>query len=184
MDWPPSRVQSKLFGNWELCLFIVAHSRLGGTIPGTNKELRKLWSVLKARKGDWPAILSLQSLENRPAHKDAHLSEYFVAKVGNDLVGCVAGRHEGEAGYLYGLVVNRKWRKQGIGHALTDECLAYLRMRRAKTVFALAMFWNLRFFKKHKFVVAKRSAFPDLIDLHGDFREDWGRHSTLLCVKF
>jgi len=42
-----------------------------------------------------------------------------VAKVNDELVGCVAGRYKGGIGYLYGLVVRKEWRRQGIGHALS-----------------------------------------------------------------
>jgi N-acetylglutamate synthase-like GNAT family acetyltransferase len=145
---------------------------------------RKLWQLSRARKRDWPSIAALQSEEHRPGHGDSTVSEYFVARVGDELVGCVAGRYSGGMGYLYGLVVGKSWRRHGIGHALTDKCLSHLQTRNASQVFALVMFWNVRFFKRHKFIVVKRSTFPGLIELHGDFGEAWGRHSALLCVKF
>jgi N-acetylglutamate synthase-like GNAT family acetyltransferase len=144
---------------------------------------RKLWRLSRAREEDWPAIVALQSAEHRPKHEGSRVSEYFVAKVGDDLVGCVAGRHSGGIGYLYGLVVGKNWRRRGIGHALTDKCLSHLQTRNASQVLALAMFWNVRFFKRHNFIVVKRSTFPGLMDLHGDFCEAWGCHSALLCVK-
>jgi N-acetylglutamate synthase-like GNAT family acetyltransferase len=152
---------------------------MGGLTKG-----EELWNLYKAHKADWPAIVDLQSAENRPMHQDSRVSEYFVAKVDHELVGCVAGRCKGEIGYLYGLVVRKEWRRQGIGHALTGQCLAHLQTRSAGQVFALAMFWNVRFFKGHRFIVVKRSTFPGLIGLHGDFCEAWGRRSALLCVKF
>jgi N-acetylglutamate synthase-like GNAT family acetyltransferase len=147
-------------------------------------ETRRVWRLRRARKGDWSAILSLQSVENRPSRQDSTVSEYFVALVDRELVGCVAGRCEGGAGYLYGLVVAKKWRKKGIGHALTDICLAHLRRAKARAVFALSMFWNVRFFKNHGFVIVKRGLFPELVAVHADFAANWSRHSTLLSVKF
>jgi N-acetylglutamate synthase-like GNAT family acetyltransferase len=149
---------------------------------GSNE--RKLWRLSRACKQDWPAIVALQLAEHRPRHEDSRASDYVVAKVGDELVGCVAGRYSAGTGYLYGLVVGKKWRRHGIGHALTAECLSHLKTRSANRVFALSMFWNLRFFRRHSFVVVKRSEFPDLIDLHGDFREPWGRRSALICVTF
>jgi N-acetylglutamate synthase-like GNAT family acetyltransferase len=145
---------------------------------------RKLWRLSRARERDWSAIVALQSAEHRPRHEDSTVSEYFVAKVGDELVGCVAGRYVGDIGYLYGLVVGKSWRRHGIGHALTAKCLSHLQTCNASQVLALAMFWNVRFFKQHKFIVVKRSTFPGLIELHRDFDEAWGRHSALLCVKF
>lgn len=142
------------------------------------------WSLDRARQVDWSTILTLQVAENRPRRKDSSVTEYLVAKVGNDLVGCVAGRYKGEVGYLYGLVVGRQWRRRGIGHALTDQCLAHLQSQSATKVFALAMFWNVHFFKRHDFVVTKRSTLSNLMYLHEDFREEWGRHSALLCKTF
>jgi N-acetylglutamate synthase-like GNAT family acetyltransferase len=146
------------------------------TISGLNR--RKVWRLSRARKQDWPAIVALQSAEHRPGREDSRVSDYFVAKVGDELVGSVAGRYSGGTGYLYGLVVGKKWRRHGIGHALTAECLSHLETRSANRVFALAMFWNLWFFKKHGFVVAKRSEFPDLIDLSDTrLRADAARNS-------
>lgn len=83
-------------------------------------------------------------------------------------------------GYLYGLAVAKDWRRRGIGHALTQERLDWLASKSIKSVYVLAMFWNIRFFKKHGFVLVDRKIFSDLSHLHEDFSDRWSRRSALL----
>jgi len=147
-------------------------------------QVRTVYRIRKARTADWPDILRLQSLNNRPARRDSIVSDYFVAFVSDELVGSCAIRANADAGYLYGLVVSRQWRKRGIGHALTSECLGHLQSSQVRKVLALAMFWNIRFFRKHGFSVIKRTSLPNDAAIHHDFSEDWSRRSTLLCVDF
>ena len=127
-------------------------------------------------------ILRLQSGENRPARRDSKVQEYFVADAGGQIVGCAAVRAKQNTGYLYGMVVNKAWRKRGIGHALTDARLTSLEKSGVTTAFGLSMFWNLRFFRKHGFTVVQRTAFPELQQLHGDFLEGWSRRSALISL--
>ncbi len=136
----------------------------------------------KARHNEWPAVLRLQSEEKRPSRRDSQISDYFVALAGDDLVGCVAVRAQGEMAYLYGLVVAKKWRQRGIGHALTDKCIDALRKKGVKRIYLLAMFWNIRFFSKHGFSLIDRQLRPQLACLHQDFIDTWARRSALLCL--
>jgi N-acetylglutamate synthase-like GNAT family acetyltransferase len=99
-------------------------------------------------------------------------------------MGCAAVRKDGEVGYLYGLAVDKAWRRQGIGHALTQERLDWLRNEAAKSAYVLAMFWNVRFFKKHGFELTDRSLARELGQLHGDFSQSWSARSALLQCKF
>jgi len=145
--------------------------------------VRVAWRLRRATERDWPAILALQSAENRPHRQDSRVLDYIIALAGRELIGCVAGRCEGGTGYIYGLVVATRWRRRGIGHTLTNACLSHLRRSKAEAVFALSMFWNLGFFQKHEFVLVKRGSFPDLVALHGDFSAEWGRHSALIRAR-
>ncbi len=110
------------------------------------------------------------------------MSEYFVASVAGEIVGCIASRSAGRIGYIYGLVVSKSWRRQGIGHFLTQECIEHARQAGAKQIFVLAMFWNIRFFKKHGFMLVQRSSFSDLAAVHADFVQQWASRSALLCL--
>lgn len=140
------------------------------------------YRIRKARRPDWPKILRLNSQQNRPARKDSVVSEYFVAYAGAEIVGAAAIRLIRNTGYLYGLVVARDWRQRGIGHALISACLDHVRVVGGERVLAFAMFWNIRFFRRHRFYPIKRSSLSEPDSLHGDFTEEWCRHSALLCT--
>lgn len=138
--------------------------------------------IRKAHKRDRLGIARLHSSHNRPIRRDSSISDYFVALASEELVGTSAVRFNADIGYLYGLVVARQWRKQGIGHALMYACLDHLRKARVRRVLALVMFWNIRFFRKHGFTLVKRTSVPAAVDIHDDFTQDWSRHSALLCA--
>jgi N-acetylglutamate synthase-like GNAT family acetyltransferase len=138
--------------------------------------------IRKARKHDWRGIAQLHCSQNRPIRRDSSVSDYFVALASEELIGTSAVRFKADTGYLYGLVVERQWRKQGIGHALICACLNHLREARVRRVLALVMFWNIRFFRKHGFTVIERTSVPAAAGIHGDFCQEWSRRSTLLCA--
>jgi N-acetylglutamate synthase-like GNAT family acetyltransferase len=140
------------------------------------------YRIRKARKPDWPKIVRLNSHHNRPGRQDSTVFDYLVAIVTREIVGAAAIRLNGTTGYLYGLVVASGWRRNGIGHALTDACLERVRDFGAERVFAFAMFWNIRFFRQHGFAPIKRASLAEPNLLHGDFSEEWCQHSTLLCA--
>jgi amino-acid N-acetyltransferase len=145
-------------------------------------EADKVLELRKARCSEWPAVLHLQSEEKRPPRKDSQIADYFVALDRDKLVGCVAVRAQKEMGYLYGLVVAKNSRRRGVGTALVANCIEALQNNGAKTVYLLAMFWNIRFFSKHGFLLADRQLRPQLASLHEDFIENWARRSALLCL--
>lgn len=156
-------------------------------VSGAKEELRSeqrpvLWVLRRARQRDWHQILAIQSAANRPERQDSKCEEYIVGTVGKEIVGCVAGRCVGKDGYLHGLVVAKQWRRQGIGHALTSACVDSLGESGTTRIFLTAMFWNVRFFEKHGFSLTKRSLYPEIEHLHGDFREEWGRRSAILFL--
>jgi N-acetylglutamate synthase-like GNAT family acetyltransferase len=143
------------------------------------------WTIRRASAGDSSAIRALHKALNRPSRTDSDTAEYFVASAtAESLIGCAAVRKMNDIGYLYGLVVDKIWRRRGIGHALTQERLDWLRGEAVTSVYVLAMFWNVRFFKKHGFEVTDRTVRQHLIYLHGDFSQTWSMRSALLQHKF
>jgi len=141
-----------------------------------------LLSIRRAESGDAHVVTELQKRTNRPARSDSVLSEYFVAVAASSIIGCAAVRKRSDVGYLYGLVVDKSWRRQGIGHALTWKRLNWLHTQKAKSALVLAMFWNVRFFKKHGFKLANKSKFAKLDRLHSDFSDKWSARSALLIL--
>jgi N-acetylglutamate synthase-like GNAT family acetyltransferase len=140
------------------------------------------WSIRKATSSDLDAVTDIQKRTNRPARSDSVVSEYFVAVSGLRIVGCAAVRKRAKIGYLYGLAVDKAWRRQGIGHALTCVRLNWLCTQRATSALVLAMFWNVKFFKKHGFILTNKSTFARLERLHRDFSDRWSTRSALLVL--
>jgi ribosomal protein S18 acetylase RimI-like enzyme len=56
--------------------------------------------------------------------RNPHTSQ--VARHDGRMVGAVLCGHDGRRGYLHHLAVAVEWRKQGVGRALVDACLASL----------------------------------------------------------
>lgn len=50
----------------------------------------------------------------------------LVAHVDDKMVGCIMCGHDGKRGYLQHLLVLPDYRRQGIAHALVEQCLAAL----------------------------------------------------------
>lgn len=150
----------------------------------TRKPLQLDWRIRRARPTEGNIIFELHKRLNRPSRSDSKAQEYFVAiGDGEQVVGCAAVRKRKNVGYLYGLAVDRTWRRRGIGHALTERRLEWLHSQNAAQAFVLSMFWNIKFFKKHGFsVVSKRQA-EKLSALHSDFVDLWSSRSALLSVS-
>lgn len=137
----------------------------------------------KAKRLDFPSIIELNHLTKRPERTDTRFSEYFVAETTTGIVGCAALRCRRRLAYLYGLTVHPLWRRKGIGHTLTDLRLEIARAKQNHSAFVLAMFWNVKFFKRHGFALAQKQRTAQLRWLHQDFDDKWSRYSALLCVS-
>jgi N-acetylglutamate synthase-like GNAT family acetyltransferase len=142
------------------------------------------WLIRGATEDDSSAIVRLHEMLRRPTRSDSVASEYFVAENLENIVGCAAVRAQGQFGYLYGLAVDKAWRRQGIGHALTQHRLDWLREIGAESAFVFAMFWNIRFFSRHGFKLVDRKRRFELVSLHQDFTENWNSRSVLLEADF
>lgn len=138
------------------------------------------WRIRRATENDSAAIARFHEGLRRPARSDSITSEYFIAESLESIIGCAAVRAREQFGYLYGLAVDKAWRRQGIGYSLTQRRLDWLRARGVESAFVCAMFWNIRFFKRHEFKLADRKRRVELVSLHQDFTEHWNSHSALL----
>ena len=147
-----------------------------------RQALQDKWHIRRATEADSEAIANFLERQHRPKRSDSVVSEYFIAESLGKIVGCVAAQDKGRFGYLYGLAVEKSWRRRGIGHALTQHGLDWLREKGADSVFTLVMFWNIRFVKQHGFELADRHMKQDLGNLHQDFIDKWNARSVLLVA--
>lgn len=79
----------------------------------------------------WQAMagVGLSQADTRPAiarflERNPGLS--FIAQAGPSVIGVVLGGHDGRRGYLHHLAVSPAYRRQGLGQALVERCLAGL----------------------------------------------------------
>jgi amino-acid N-acetyltransferase len=149
--------------------------------PSTPSALA---TIRRASSRDFHSISKLNLLTKRPQRTDLRSPEYLIAEIDGELVGCAALRCRRDCGYLYGLTVHPNWRRQGIGHSLTDQRLEAIRAQGLQHAFVFAMFWNVKFFKRHGFALTDRSRASQLRWLHMDFEDAWCRRSALLSLSF
>lgn len=142
-----------------------------------------IWTIRRATARDRTDIVQLQERLHRPARSDSSILEYFVAECEGKIIGCAAVRKRNSFGYLYGLVVDKPWRRKGVGHALTQQRLDWLRDENVRSVFVLSMFWNVKFFKKHCFTLTDKEKSRVLSGLHRDFVDPWSSRSALLLLE-
>lgn len=116
----------------------------------------------------------------RPARRTLRVAEYLVAIQRGNVVGCAGVRSVKDAGYLYGLVVHPDWRRRGIGSNLTRARLDRLRRGRSNTAVVLAMFWNVRFFRRLGFELVRRESLPLALQRIADLRNPVYRRSAVL----
>jgi N-acetylglutamate synthase-like GNAT family acetyltransferase len=146
------------------------------------EAINATWAIRSANANDRRGIIQLQKRLHRPARSDSVIVEYFVAESEGNIIGCAAVRKRNSLGYLYGLVVDKPWRRKGVGHALTQQRLDWLRNEDVLSVFVLAMFWNIKFFKRHRFTLADKEKSRGLAPLHRDFTDPWSNRSALLFL--
>lgn len=144
------------------------------------KAERTLWEIRRATDLDSELIITFQRSVNRPQRSESIASEYFLAEAKSEIIGCAAVRVREGVGYLYGLAVSKAWRRRGVGYALTDCRLDWLRKKAAFEAYVLTMFWNIRFFKRHGFELADRRKKRELGSLHQDFTDKWSARSVLM----
>ena len=140
-------------------------------------------SIRKAAPRDFSKISKLNVLTRRPQRSDRRFHEYFVAEIADDLVGCAALRCRQDSGYLYGLTVHPSWRRHGIGHLLTNRRLEEIQAKGIQTALVFAMFWNVKFFKRHGFLLTEKTRASEFRWLHKDFEDAWCRRSALLALS-
>lgn len=133
------------------------------------------------------AALPVDAKEIRRIHQElrrprraVRVSEYLVAVGPQGVVGCAAVRIFSGGGYLYGLAVQRKSQKSGVGSALTRARVDVIRERNQKLVVVLAMFWNVAFFRKLGFQSVGRDQLPAAVRRLADFQNSKYKHSATL----
>lgn len=145
---------------------------------------RVSYSIREAVVADRSRIVELYNTLGRPSRPRLEISELLVAQSEDKVVGCAGVQRFAAGSYLFGLAVERRYRRQGIGSALT--CARVERARASGSPFAvvLAMFWNVRFFRRLGFALVRRSELPEAALALDDLRNPLYRRSAVLTMPF
>ncbi len=138
------------------------------------------YEIRNAVESDLSEIQTLYLIAGRPARSPPRVAEYLIASTPDQLLGCAGVHHLAENGYLYGLAVHPAFRRRGIGSALTVARVERLRSRNAQRAIALAMFWNVRFFRNLGFQVMRRADLPEIVLRLPDFEDVTYRRSAVV----
>jgi len=87
---------------------------------------------------------------------------------------------ERKEGYLYGLAVQKSFHRKGAGRALTEARVDRVRDFGGSQAIALAMFWNISFFRKLGFDTVPRDSLSLAMRDLSDFRDARYRRSAVL----
>jgi len=97
-----------------------------------------MFAISPMRIEDYDAVMALMrstpGVSIKDADSHASTARYltrnpdlsFIATIGTETVGCIMSGHDGRRGYLQHLVVNEKYRRQGIANALVTRCVEAL----------------------------------------------------------
>lgn len=139
------------------------------------------FAIRDASQSDVAGIQALYRSLGRPPRDSISLSEMLVAIDADALVGCAGVTLFAGGGYLYGLAVAKSQQRKGIGSALTAARLERVR-KNGHLAVVMAMFWNVRFFKRLGFNVVKKSSLPPACGCLTDFNRAVYRRSTVLAM--
>jgi N-acetylglutamate synthase-like GNAT family acetyltransferase len=146
-----------------------------------------MFMISRARHEDIADIQRLHQELRRPLRQQFEMEEYLVARVEGRLIGCAAvhlisSAKEGE-GYLYGLGVHKEFQRRGIGRALTEARIDLVRSFGGSQATALAMFWNVTFFRRLGFVTIPRDSPSTDMRKLSDFCDTRYRRSAVMLRK-
>jgi N-acetylglutamate synthase-like GNAT family acetyltransferase len=136
--------------------------------------------IRAAKRSDVREIRSLYRLTGRPRRRAVRCAEYFVSVEDGRIVGCAGVRQIGDDGYLYGLAVDPTYRRRGIGSALTVARLRRVSDNGGTIAVVLAMFWNVRFFKRLGFKLTRRDGLRRPFRRAADLSDPLYRRSAVL----
>jgi len=103
------------------------------------------------------------------------MSRFYIAKVDNNLIGCVRTKIIGDGGLeLASLAVNKKYQGRGIGSGLVEELLL---KETERPIFLLTEQSKESFYKKFNFNIIAPS------DLPSEFKKEYNRIISMSFVK-
>jgi ribosomal protein S18 acetylase RimI-like enzyme len=88
---------------------------------GDHAEALQLWQAT-----EWISLSETDAREPMKLFLDRNRGLSLVARDGDKLIGTILCSHDGRRGFLIHLAVGKSYRRQGVGTALVERCLAAL----------------------------------------------------------
>lgn len=141
-------------------------------------------TVLPAKPGDVPGIVTLVQSVNLPPDGIEEALEYFwVAREQHQLVGTVGLEVYGDCALLRSLAVAPAWQGRGLGAALTELVLSYLATRQFRAVYLLTTTAE-QFFPRYGFHVVPRTDVPASVQQSVEFQSACPATATCMARTF
>lgn len=138
--------------------------------------------IQRAVAADLDDVLALLAETSLPVEGVAeHFGEFFVAREGGKLVGCVGQERYGDVALLRSLAVSPSWQRSGLGQALTARLLDEARASGVRE-FVLLTTTARDFFVRHfGFAEAERNQFDEAFTNSPEWRLP--RCSSAVCMR-
>jgi N-acetylglutamate synthase-like GNAT family acetyltransferase len=126
-----------------------------------------------AIESDWPTVSDLLSVSGLPlAGAHEHIASFLLIEVERQLAGCIAVERYGEDGkfgLLRSCAVDKNYRNQGLGIALTDAAITHARQTGVKQMVLLTTTAE-NFFPRFGFAVITREEVPPPLKASAEFQ--------------
>ena len=129
------------------------------------------WIMRRAIPHDWPNIATLLEAAGLPlAGAESHLSDFFLAFRGDDLIGSAGLERYGGTELLRSVAVSSRERGRGLGQALVQQTLIYAASLQVRQVVLLTT-TAADFFLRFGFQPINRADFPLAAQASVEFQE-------------
>ena len=125
--------------------------------------------ICYASNQDVDDISGLLASEELPTHDiKEYMSNFFVAKDGERLVGTIGLERYGSSGLLRSLCVHEAYRHKGVGSELVNHIISLAQLNHISELYLLTLTAE-NFFKNKGFNVVLRESAPELVKASKEF---------------
>ena len=132
----------------------------------------------------WEAMFGYETAHNRPCvaidkKVEAEDGLFFVAVLGDQVIGTVMAGYDGHRGWIYSVAVHPEWQKHGLGHALVRRLVSEAEGRGLRALYLLTMTAE-HYFPRFGFERVARDSVPADIAATAEFRSACPASATVM----
>lgn len=102
------------------------------------------------------------------------------ACLGGSIAGAIGLEFWGDYVSLRALIVDKRFRRSGIGRALVRQAIELAEKDRALGVYAYTLFWNIRFFQSAGFERVDKTSVPEEVKESARFHHPHYKHCCVM----